>query len=126
MYCGPFALHFTTRGDHDEIVQKIKEHRNSNRPVRGVWHYELVNVLKYYGVGFSELPRIRPKITLARWLKITKRHPKWCYIVMITGHYVVIKGRKLYDNCNRKGVWLRRYNHRRRRVFVALECRVPF
>lgn len=125
MFCGPFVLHFTTRENPEDIVQRIKEYRRSNRAVRGMRHYELTDALRYYGVPHCELPRIRPKITLARWLKITKRHPSWCYIVMITGHYVVIKGRKLYDNANRNGIWIRRYGHRRKRVYVAVECRIP-
>lgn len=54
--------------------------------------------------------------TLAEWMRTSKRDPDAYYIVQVTGHYVLVKGRKFIDNHTKDWVFLRSAPWRRKRV----------
>jgi hypothetical protein len=60
--------------------------------------------------------------TLAEWLRTTKRAPDTYYIVEVSHHWVLVKGRKFVDTFT-KGEWvfLRSAPHRRKRVIGVWE-----
>jgi hypothetical protein len=88
-------------------------------------------------MGFQQsklnVPKQNPTlVALMRWIK---RQDFWdaknVYLVNVTGHYVVMKGIKLFDNRNPEGIFFGRYEHRRWRVKHVWEvmrrdaCPVP-
>ena len=86
----------------------------------------MVGVLTGYKIHAVKIAVQYPYTTLARWLKITRPlrscHPARPFLVNVTDHYIVVCGRKIYDNFFTEGVWLRRYPHRRIRVKKAWLC----
>lgn len=63
---------------------------------------------------FTALKSVGP--TLAQWMR-SKRNPDVFYIVELSGHWVLVRGRKFIDTAT-KGEWvfLRSAPHRRKRV----------
>ena len=140
-FCGPAALSLLTGRPVDEIVLAVKNLRISDegirgyRPLKGMYNSEMIAVLGQYGFELVRMARecqdvyrlydARP--TLARWLRAKRQyrqeHPDAKILLNVTGHYLVLHGRKLYDNHNPEGVWLRQYRHRRIRVKHAWVCR---
>lgn len=137
-FCGPAALALITGRPVDEVVAAVKAYRRRVAPgkglrVKGMSNPELLSVLADFGIESIRMPTmdddyrlrgLRP--TLARWLRENKlarlRHANWPFLVNITGHYIVVFGRKIYDNAHPEGVWLRQYHRRRARVKMAWGC----
>ena len=133
-YCGPFALGYVLGIDSDQAEQKIRDLRGSDaapidcdpsKPVTCVWSSEIADILR--GAGklkdnyflYRTSPYNRP--TLAQWLRL--RDPKLCYIVLITNHFIVVKGNKIFDNMHRSGITINAYPHRRKRMRRIFEIK---
>ena len=57
---------------------------------------------------------------LARLLRSLKeRGPEHIFLINATWHYVVLRGRKSYDNKNPEGTFVRQYRHRWVRVYAT-------
>jgi hypothetical protein len=136
-YCGPFALGFILHKTPDEVAALVRRFRNYPTRVRGMWNYEVTNILFAQGRAFESFccgqstflvdvarGRLRSWVpcfmvntkqpTLAQWLKT--RDKKGLYMLNITGHYIVVKGRKIFDNCYTHGIWAKQYDHQQSHV----------
>lgn len=122
-YCGPAALSIITGRSVEEICRLMRIQVTGQRAIKGLHGWQVVRglaLLGYHAAGIpvasSWLDFNRP--TLAAWLR-RQRKPEDVYLVGVTGHWIVVRGRKIADNHNPNGVFLRRYQHRRRRVLKA-------
>lgn len=66
-----------------------------------------------WSAPYTPVKRVGP--TLAEWMR-SKRDPDAFYIVNVTNHYVLVRGRKFIDNHSKEWVFLRSAPHRRKRV----------
>ena len=114
-YCGPYALSHVigcSTGAAAEVVREV----GKRKVIKGVYHYEIWSVLRRAGMIEADTGLIRKgdRPTLAAWLK--GKRGRW--IVAVTGHYIVVDGRKIYDN-NHQGVPKKDWKGRRKRVWRA-------
>jgi hypothetical protein len=141
-FCGPAALSLLTGKHVDACIKVIHAHRYYDRPVRSMDRHEIIQILNnmgylintrfhweldYYYVKRNTKPTL---VKLMRWLKKQEHwSPKKKYLILVTGHYVVMKGIKLFDNSNPEGVFFGKYGRRRRRVSQVWEitkrCKRP-
>lgn len=78
------------------------------------------NMNYWNGMSITETVVRTGKATLATWIRKTgKRDPEQWYFINTTGHFIALKGRKIYDNSHPDGVFLRKYKHRRISVWAA-------
>lgn len=118
-FCGPAALSLITGRSVDDCVGVLKDVRHSSRAVKGVYNGEMREALTHLGYRMHVLP-VRGRPTLARLLRSLKeRGPENIFLINTTGHYVVLRGRKIFDNKNPEGVFVRQYRHRRARVYAS-------
>jgi hypothetical protein len=123
-YCGPVALSILTGKDITIITGKVlglRGYSSNKAVVTGMWWREMKEVLQDTGIKIEELTVPKPRVTLARWLKIQKRDPR-PYLIFASHHFLVVKGRKIFDNQFIDGVWLRKYTHRRMGVKNVCVC----
>lgn len=128
IWCGPYAVAATTGVAVEVIEEKINEQRLKapTTPVRRSSVDELCHVLSELGYegtitsGFrfkdrSSSGRSRP--TLAAWLKGRRGDEmKTSYIVLVTGHFVAVRGRKIICSQTREARFIRNAPGRRKRV----------
>ena len=98
----------------DECVDIL--HRFQPR-VKGVKNSVMLRALEHCGLRCDPLraPQMRP--TVAAAIRALQGRPAdQPYLLNITGHYIVLKGRKIYDNFHPTGIFIREYPHRRTRV----------
>lgn len=124
VYCGPYAVAALTGLSLEYIERKInhrrgKKHNSSVRWVNGHdLHY--VCIMANIRAGDVEL-RLDEKKTFARWLRErTPEQVKAKYLVLVTGHWVAVEGRKMIDNWTRTPTFIRKAPHRRKRVQVVI------
>src|ERR1700675_4110597 len=146
-FCGPAALSLITHKHVDNCVKTIHSlYRNDfltggrRRNVRGVSRYEMLQALGKLGYKATVLPigpggslpyelRNLPKtcmskngptlVSFRRWLRKNGTDAKTIYLLNVTGHWMVMKGIKMFDNANPEGVTFGKYTKRRRRVQLA-------
>lgn len=124
VYCGPYAIAALTGLDVGFIEDQIN-HRRGKKPgcsVRWINGNELIHVgtRAKIRMGEAEL-RIAEKKTFARWLKErTPEEVKAKYLVLVTGHWVAVQGRKMIDTWTRTPTFIRKAPHRRKRVQVVI------
>lgn len=113
-YCGPFAVGYVT-GTNPNVAAKMFRDLTGRRSIKGVYNSEMQRVLQRECQIENEwaynTKEVRP--TLAAWLR---QHPRGLYVVCVTGHYVVVDGRKIYDNTHPGGVPAKDWRKRRVRV----------
>lgn len=123
-FCGPYIVAHLLDETPDEAARRIRRHRSAKgrhcRSVRGVGTYELWEVLRCAGIRTGE-PGSYTKNgrypTLAAWLRYYRAsREQRMFVLAISHHFILVKGRKIYDNHNPSGIFLRKYPHRRRRV----------
>jgi len=118
-FCGPAALSLITGKSVDDCVSVLKDVRQSSRAVKGVYNGEMREALSHLGYRMYVLP-VRGRPTFARLLRSLKeRGPEHIFLINTTSHYVVLRGRKIYDNKNPEGIFVRQYQHRRARVYAS-------
>jgi hypothetical protein len=117
-YCGPAALSIITGMDTASAAERLRA-ITGRHAIRGIYTHELVSALDKEGYRVLRY-RVQPEgvHTLARWLRLSRwrRRPDVYYLLVVARHFIVLKGRKLADNHNPTGVFLRQYRHRRVRV----------
>lgn len=138
-FCGPAALSILTNRPVAEVVEYLRQGRGRapsgrRRAIRGVATWEMRHALEAMGFGVRSIesggtlltgfiPRAGFRPTLAKLLRssLKNRRADQRYLITLTGHFVVLIGRKIYDNHNPDGIWVRQYQHRRKRVRSAFE-----
>lgn len=150
-YCGPAALSLLTGRHVDECTAQLRANRASWRPgrrhaIRGCFSQEILRVLHQWGFSSQALheqsnwPKkqktvtktgafvlVKPRTrvlgpTVAGFLRLTRsRTPEQRFFVATSTHFLVVRGRKIYDNLNPEGVFIREYRHRRYRITGAWE-----
>jgi hypothetical protein len=97
----------------------LKYVRQSTRAIKGVYNTEMRTALVHLGFRMHVLP-VRGRPTLARLLRSLKeRGSEHIFLINTTRHYLVLRGRKIYDNKNPEGTFVRQYEHRRARVYAT-------
>lgn len=130
-FCGPAALSLITGKHVDECVKHVHDYRNSvecrRRNVRGMSNWEMTWTLRRMGFEQSKLMLPKQNPTLVAFMRWLKRQNHWdakaTYLIHVTGHYVVMKGIKLFDNHHPEGIFFGKYDHRRWRVKHAWAIR---
>ena len=105
LWCGPAAISAST-GEPTSKIMALAKHFTRDKVVKGISNRTLISTLDALGYRvevvyesihsfFSGGP---PRPTLAAWTKanagIFSEHP---VIIMVTGHYVTVKGRLFVD-----------------------------
>jgi len=120
MYCGRFALISATGESCDQVTALINKHRKApaHKHVASSTYYELRYTLKKLGYNQTgELLWSRPLVktdghnyrkpsvpTFTQWIKKEQHSRTDTYIVLITDHWIVVKGDWLTDTFNRTPV----------------------
>lgn len=122
-FCGPAALSTVSGFSTDECARVIRDchfarHARSRGGVKGTSTFEMMEAFRALGYFLGRT--IRPKVdgkrpTLAAWLR-SRTDRRATFLVMITGHWVVVRGNKFCDSFTREPVNLSKAPHRRCRV----------
>ena len=117
-YCGPAALAALAGIHVDEAARMLRE-ASGKRAVKGIAVRHVLRALTWQGLRASTLHSLggpRPTLTQALRGVLKTRKPREKYLVMITGHFIAIQGRRLVDNKHPEGIALTACPYRRRRV----------
>lgn len=115
-WCGPSALSIITGEDY-ETCRKAIAATQGNRPVMRVHNWQMIRVLHEWGFNTVSINYFGNEPTLAAWMR--EREPaeiNALFLVQITGHYVVVQGRKACDSKTKEPVFLSKMPGRRARV----------
>lgn len=119
-FCGPAALSLLTGRKVPTITAALRD-ITGDRAIKGVHNWAMRKALTLFGrnveVVFTKYQTTRMRPTLVGAIRMLKtRKPNEKFLITLSTHYVVLKGRKLYDNVHPTGVFLRQYPYRRSRV----------
>ena len=135
LWCGIAALATITGKKTSECREAVLAVREKNyeangfsaseisRHVTGMYNWELLGALKLMGFNSSQshdyfnVP-MKSRPTLAAWLK-TRQQKNAVMVVNVTGHYVVISGRKFIDSRHDAPVPQSKAHCRRKKVKAA-------
>ncbi len=122
--CGPTAIAVITGKPISEVKEAIYK-------VKGVRYVgNMNNRLVYWtlrDLGYAMIPHPYPftktdGLTFAAWLRNRNAEEiNSLFLVQLTRHYVVVKGRKMIDNHTKEPVFIRQAPHRRKRVQRVFE-----
>ena len=117
-WCGPGAIAAITGLPLSQVKEAIYAMRGQRRVTR-MTEYEVRDTLLHMGYRPSPPQKFpsddRP--SLARWLRERLPHQlKPVYLVNLTGHFMVAKGRKIVDNSTLTPVWIGDAPYRRAKV----------
>lgn len=124
VYCGPFAASAITGKYVEDIENKINEHRKRSpgTKITTTYNHDITYALKKLGYRVEyerEHYEKHPCPTLARWMR-ERDNLEASYLVLVTGHWVAVKGRKFVDTFTGLPVFLRAAPHRRKRIQIVL------
>jgi hypothetical protein len=104
-YCGPAALAYLLRTCPDTAAYILRD-VTKRRAIHGTTSTEMIRALERYGL--RAIPRARrhspatgkrtDQRTLAQWLEVEKPRPHDEYLVVVTGHWIVVHGSRWFDN----------------------------
>lgn len=118
-FCGPAAIAALT-GVHVDDAARVLRNVSGKRAIMGIDARHMLAALKKLGHEPHTLLPVttgkRPTLTQALAGVLRDRKPDEAFLVTITDHYVVIKGRRLWDNKHPEGIWLGECPYRRKRV----------
>jgi hypothetical protein len=143
-FCGPNALAALTGRHVDDTAHALRI-VTKRKAIKGVFNRHMVAALELLGYRATLVPVQRPLTavmvhrtkaartaqafpTLTQVLRgALKGRGAAPYLVNTTGHYVVIRGRMLFDNKHPEGIRLTECPYRRKRVkaIYAVEAGVP-
>lgn len=125
-YCGPTAIGVITGKPISKIIETIRMVRGDDpntrkKPVRGLPIWETRSTLRHLG-WFSKpvISDIKGQ-TLAKFLRSRPKELMNVHLlILVTGHWVVVKGRKFADSLtNGEPVFISKAPGRRKRVVRA-------
>jgi hypothetical protein len=97
-YCGPTAIAaFTGEHPKGKVREAINRHRYrpATQGVCRMFNTEMVAVLRAFGLRCVEPIRHPHGLTLQEFVR---RHPNFCGVVNVTGHYVAVSRGMALDN----------------------------
>lgn len=107
-YCGPAALAYLLRTCPDTAAYILRD-VTGRRAICGTNSTDMVKALERFGLG--AIPRARryapgaprpcrktDQRTLAQWLELEKPGPQDEYLVVVTGHWIVVHGNRWFDS----------------------------
>lgn len=116
-YCGPAAIAALTGVTTDDAARELRA-VSGRRAIKWCYTSELVAALERLGYRATET-RVGDNPTLARWLR-ERENRGVATIVLVTGHFVAVKGNKFADNRNPDPIFISKAPGRRRRVKYVL------
>lgn len=123
-YCGPAAISLLT-GHHVSLCCHYMRQVTGKRAIRAASNGSMVATLIKMGKRVREVPihdnrvcqTLRRKPTLVGLVRLLRdREPHQRFLIRTTTHFLVLRGRMVYDNLNPEGVFFGKYNRRRLRV----------
>jgi hypothetical protein len=118
-YCGPAALSLLTGRHVDDCAATLRRLLNRRR-VTFVHVLDMPAALSQ--MGHNATPLSHHGTTLVGLTRLLRtRTPEQRFLVATTHHYLILCGRKIYDNHNPTGIFFGKYNHRRYRVKFVWE-----
>jgi hypothetical protein len=136
-YCGPLVIAAITGKSTAEAAASLRRITGRESAVKKVRHDELIATLSALGFVMrrmtiprrvADVPMFGRKVrkwigpTLTEWLRTgrDRQHENSPYIVHVSHHYLLVKGRKMIDTfTDGEWTWLREAPHRRKRVLSA-------
>ncbi len=119
IYCGPAAISAVSGRSIECAESWINYYRNArlDKVVVGSYSTELIAALHELGYRSkrTEVYDSKNSPTLAAWLR-KRSNRNAMVIVVLTSHFVVVKGNKFVDNFTMNPVFIRKAPHRRSRV----------
>lgn len=123
-WCGPGALSIITGWDYETARQSFVR-VTGKRSITRVYNHQMLKCLNE--AGFRTIKHCPDdNMTLAAWLKARPpEHMDKTFLVQVTGHYIVVRGRKACDNRTKEPVFLTKMHSRRARVQCVWEVYRP-
>ena len=124
VYCGPYAIAALTGLSIAFVEDQINFRREKKfgSSVRWTNGHDLHFVGRQAHLQMGEFEKILGAKTFARWLRErTPEQVKSKYLVLVTGHWVAVEGRKMIDNITRTPTFIRKAPHRRKKVQVVIK-----
>lgn len=126
MFCGRFALIAATGMSSGQVTTGINLYRNEHpeKHVGSTSVNDLCHALDFMGFNFSsERYYYRAKqSTFTQWRKKEQHNRNATYIILITGHWITVKGDWMTDTFNETPVDLSRKNpYARKRVQAVIK-----
>lgn len=120
VYCGPAAISAITgkpvRGYLREMIN-ARRGRDGNKPVRGMFAHEVSSVLGKLGFQLIQVHACCRGKTLRQFVVDNWQGDKDpIFLVNLTGHYVVTRGRFVIDNWELDGCDVDEHHSRKTRV----------
>jgi hypothetical protein len=123
IYCGPTALAAITGiapGDVEKVVLAYRAKHGTPRRnvlrgavVRMMWSSEIAPVAELLGWRATELLSW-PRPSFAQWSRLGRGDD--AYLVLVTHHFVAVRGQWFADSAQRNPIPLRQAKHKRKRV----------
>jgi len=114
-FCGPAAISIITGKPVSEITEQLRRNRGYRTTIRGVANWEIISVLQYYGHFARQIELSIKRPTVAQFIKRLQSalslESGINYLVNTTGHYVVIRGRKIIYVCGCRKLSNGRYEY---------------
>jgi hypothetical protein len=113
-YCGP-AVISTLTGMTTDSAAEIVRRRTGQRVVKGMYTRELRDALYSLGIT-SDVRPVTGKPTLNQWMTHHRENSKSTYLVVVTGHFIVVQQSHMIDNHTGTPEWVERSHCFRKRV----------
>lgn len=123
-YCGPFAISVITGAGFEQVrsVSNSVANRPLNQGICGMSEWNVLKALQELGFWTQLAYKwhnkdYQKKLTFKEWLK--RDRADCIYLVVLTGHYVVVKGNQFIDNHSKHIVGVNYAPWQRKRVLEA-------
>ena len=127
VYCGPYAISAITGKSIEEVEDALNRRRGkpAGTKVKTTWSGENMHIIPSLGFKsqtvYENRRTNRRGPTLANWLRERDSWQlKHSYLVLVTGHWIAVRGRKMVDTYTREPVFIGKAPHRRKRVQVVI------
>lgn len=114
-WCGPSALDIITGCGYDRALDVLRL-VTGKRSIKGTTNRAMLDALAKLSWTTKPVP-VDVGLTLAAWLRgRSKDQQTQTFLINVTGHYVVVRGRKGCDSHTKEPVWISDMPFRRSRV----------
>lgn len=122
-YCGPFAFSAITGHRFEETRRRLNMARGkpANRGITGFPVNSLLFALRESGYKAIEVENnnslpTREQPTFGEWVDLNGVYPNEVYLVLVTGHYILVDSGYVLDNHTNHRVHAAYAPHRKKRV----------